>query len=335
LAALAPVRSYEADSVLLKVNAEELRNSSSVYPAWVQNQFLVLPESVPERVLALARDLTASKSNPYDRAIAIQNYLRQFPYTLEVPAPPSGRDVADYFLFDLKQGYCDYYASTMVVLARAAGLPARMVIGYSSGEYNRTTALYTVREANAHSWVEVYFPTVGWVEFEPTASQPAIERPLDSAGSEVSITAVPFRKNRDGISYGKQGTFVEKNPLIPLIEILFIFIIACWWILRRQGLYFSYTSIASIYKWVYHHGNRIYQDAPSNETPSLFAEKLKIKLGLNRRFLRPAAGELDQLTSLYLKETYSPHPVTNSEQEQAVRIWRKLFWRMLYARIIK
>lgn len=335
LGSLVEAQQYSALSLIPQLNETQLREAPQSYPREISENYLTLPNTISQRVLDLAAELTAQPQNAYDKAKAIEAYLRTYPYSLDVPALPPDKEITDYFLFELKTGYCDYYATSMVVLARAAGLPARMVIGYSSGEYNRTTALYTVREANAHSWVEVYFPTVGWVEFEPTASQPAIERPLDSAGSEVSITAVPFHKNREGISYGKQGTFVEKNPLIPLIEILFIFIIACWWILRRQGLYFSYTSIASIYKWVYHHGNRIYQESPMNETPSLFAEKLKIKLGLNRRFLRPAAGELDQLTSLYLKETYSPHPVTKSEQEQAVKIWRKLFWRMLYARVIK
>ena len=151
-----------------------MRESPSVYPDWVASQFLSLPDSVPARVLALARDLTASASTPYDRALAIENYLREFPYTLEVDAPPPGRDVADYFLFDLKQGYCDYYATSMVVLARAAGLPARLVIGYANGAYDFESAQYIVTENYAHSWVEIYFANIGWVEFEPTASQPAI-----------------------------------------------------------------------------------------------------------------------------------------------------------------
>ncbi|MBL8076826.1 MAG: transglutaminase domain-containing protein [Anaerolineales bacterium] len=334
LGSLAEAQQYSADSLVPQLNETQLREAPLTYPQEITEKYLALPDTVSKRVLNLAAELTTSQQNAYDKAKAIEAYLRTYPYTLDVPAFPPDKEIADYFLFELKTGYCDYYASSMVVLARAAGLPARMVIGYSSGDYDRTTEEYIVREGNAHSWVEVYFPTIGWVEFEPTASQPAIERPLDSAGSAALPPTAPI-KNREGISHKKQGYFVEKNPFLPLIEILLIFIIACWWTLRKQGLYFSYASIASIYKWVYHHGYRIHQDAPSNETPSLFAEKLKIKLGLNRRFLRPAAGELDQLTSLYLKETYSPHPVTKSERQQAIKIWRKLFWRMLYARTIR
>jgi transglutaminase-like putative cysteine protease len=81
-------------------------------------------------VLALARDLTATEPTPFDRARAIEAYLRTYPYTLDLPSPKLDRDVVDYFLFDLRQGYCDYYATSMVVLARAAGLPARLAVGY-------------------------------------------------------------------------------------------------------------------------------------------------------------------------------------------------------------
>ena len=171
---LQPLSRINAESILLNVSVQDLRDSPSVYPDWVRKQFLALPDSVPERVLALARDLTASERTAYDRALAIQNYLREFPYTLDIPVPPAGRDVADYFLFDLKQGYCDYYATSMVVLARAAGLPARLVVGYANGSYNFERAQYIVTENYAHSWVEIYFANIGWVEFEPTASQPAI-----------------------------------------------------------------------------------------------------------------------------------------------------------------
>ena len=191
LAALATVKSYQAESLLLNVSAQDLRNSPSVYPDWVRKQFLALPDSVPERVLALARDLTASEPTAYDRALAIQNYLREFPYTLDISAPPAGRDVADYFLFDLKQGYCDYYATSMVVLARAAGLPARLVVGYANGAYDLERAQYIVTENYAHSWVEIYFADIGWVEFEPTASQPVILYEEENESTAPVAEALP------------------------------------------------------------------------------------------------------------------------------------------------
>jgi hypothetical protein len=114
-----------------------------------------LCHSIPPRVMMLAREITAAATTPYDRARAIESYLRAFPYTLDLPAPPPQRDVADYFLFDLQKGYCDYYATAMVVMARAADLPARLGTGYAEGRYDINTARYTITEADAHSWVEV------------------------------------------------------------------------------------------------------------------------------------------------------------------------------------
>ncbi|MGE5139143.1 MAG: transglutaminase domain-containing protein, partial [Rudaea sp.] len=124
---------YIAESFLVIPTAEQLRSSGTDYPDWVEQGYLALPSAIPGRVLSLARDLTAVSRTPYDRAEAIETYLRDFPYTLDVPMPPPSRDVTDYFLFDLKRGYCDYYATAMVVLARASGLPARLVVGYGTG----------------------------------------------------------------------------------------------------------------------------------------------------------------------------------------------------------
>ena len=153
-------------------------------------RYLGLPKVTPERVLALARDLTKNAATPYDRALAIETYLRKFPYTLDVEPPPSNRDVVDYFLFTSQMGYCDYYASAMVVMARAAGLPARIVVGYASGEYDASTAQYIIRMKDAHTWAEIYFPGIGWVEFEPTASQPLILRLSGEGDSKLNSSQV-------------------------------------------------------------------------------------------------------------------------------------------------
>lgn len=181
------VGDYWAESLVPNIGEAELRAAEGDYPDWVRDRYLSLPVDVPARVLALARNVTATVPTAYDRALALETFLRSFPYTLEVPAPPSERDVVEYFLFDLRQGYCDYYATSMAVLARAAGLPARLVVGYYTGEPERSegTIRYLITEADAHSWVEVYFTGIGWVEFEPTAGRAAIERPAAAAAATV------------------------------------------------------------------------------------------------------------------------------------------------------
>ena len=154
--------SYVADSLVPIADEDRLRLEEGDYPDWVRERYLALPESVPERVETLARDLTATEPTPYGRARAIETYLRRFPYTLDVPFPPGNRDVVDYFLFDLQTGYCDYFASAMTVLARAAGLPSRLAVGYARGTYDWERARYLVTEGDAHAWSEVYFPNHGW-----------------------------------------------------------------------------------------------------------------------------------------------------------------------------
>jgi hypothetical protein len=283
----------------------------------------------------LADELTANIQNPYDKAKAIEAHLRAYPYSLDVTPPPPNQDVADYFLFDLKTGYCDYYATSMIVLARAAGLPARLVIGYSSGIYNPTKAEYVIREANAHSWVEVYFAGIGWVEFEPTANQQPVIMPEDLP--EKGITSIKPFSIRDelGVSASaKQGISLKRNLPLLATPLTGIILLAGFWFLRAQGLLRTHGSIGSIYEYVYFHGKKIYKNAPLNETPSIFADKLQSKLQTGYRWLSPAPDEIRLLTKFYLQETYSAHPITKDERIHAVKIWRKLFWRLLYARIV-
>ncbi|MCJ7716166.1 MAG: hypothetical protein MUO54_06565 [Anaerolineales bacterium] len=176
---LAEEKNYSADSLLPSGSTSELRAAGQEYTDWIIDNYLGLPESVPERVLALARDLTATEPTPYDRAVAIEQYLRKFPYTLDLPQPPLDRDIVDYFLFSAQRGYCDYYATAMVVLARAAGLPARLVTGYIGGKYDTTQEAYIITADLAHAWAEVYFPEYGWTIFEATGGRLAIDRPND------------------------------------------------------------------------------------------------------------------------------------------------------------
>jgi transglutaminase-like putative cysteine protease len=335
LAALAPVESYTAESLLLEVTANELRNSPAAYPDWVRDEFLELPDSVPERVLALARDLTASEPTPYDRAIAIQDYLREFPYTLDVQGPPASRDVADYFLFDLKQGYCDYYATTMIVLARAAGLPARMVVGYASGLYEAEQAQYLVTENYAHSWVEIYFAEIGWVEFEPTASQPAILYAQE--GEAIAPVAAPQAEE----SFGTQFTlFFQRLNLwfAALVLVAFLFAWAAWDSMRLAHLHPS-RAIQLLYTRLRRLARPVSGTLSINQTAHQYASHLTARLsGLMDRprfgtWLSPSSDEVHHLTELYARSLFAPSPLTRADVTSAVSTWSRLRWRLLLANI--
>lgn len=195
----APVSRYDVVSSVPAVSVQTLQNT----PGWrgpepVEGSesrplppglavHLTLPSSVTERTRQLAGELAAGRTSTYDIAAAIEGYLRGFPYDLDVPGPPEGVDVTDFFLFDLARGYCDYYATAFITLARLNGLPARFATGYISSRWDWERQEWVITEAEAHSWPEVYFPDLGWIPFEPTAGRPSLERT-----GLPSINARPF-----------------------------------------------------------------------------------------------------------------------------------------------
>jgi transglutaminase-like putative cysteine protease len=162
---------YDVTSDVGQPPPELLRAAPTDYPLQIRYPYLTLP-SLDPRIPALARQLTAAYDNPYDKAREVARYLRtQFGYTLELPDHPVADPLA-YFLFERRRGHCEYFATAMTVLLRTQGIPARMVNGFQTGEYNDVGGNYIVRAQNAHTWVEVYFPGVGWVEFDPTPPDP-------------------------------------------------------------------------------------------------------------------------------------------------------------------
>lgn len=132
--------------------------------------YLDLPPEVKPRVYALAKEITKGATNDYDRAVAIESWLKEnLGYTLEMISPGQMEPV-EYFLFERKLGHCEYFSSAMSILARAVGVPTRNVNGFLGGEWNEYDDYIAVRAGDAHSWVEVFFPGHGWVTFDPTPS---------------------------------------------------------------------------------------------------------------------------------------------------------------------
>ncbi|MGD8968909.1 MAG: transglutaminase-like domain-containing protein, partial [Anaerolineae bacterium] len=344
--------SYRADSLVPIANEKRLRADGSDYPGWVRERYLGLPESVPERVLALARDLTATEPTPYGRAQAIEMYLRRFPYTLDVPLPPGGRDVVDYFLFDLRKGYCDYYASAMTVLARAAGLPSRLAVGYASGSYDWDNARYVVTEADAHAWPEIYFPSHGWVRFEPTAGVAPVEH-TDEANSPT--WAEPEEALEPAVSgWGIVQWTWWQGMIGGLVAVGLA--AGAWWALDRWRLLRQQpvAALASLYGRLRRCGRRLKVPMQAGDTPHEFGaafegwladaargrsrdelERGRRGTGQGRLGAAVAAGaeELAWLTGLYARASYSQRSPGADERARAVRVWGRLRWRLVLARL--
>lgn len=157
----------------------ELRETDADYPLWVREKYLQLPGDFSPRIVELAKQITVPYDNSFDKALAITNFLRnEIEYSGIVELPDEDVDPLEYFLFESKRGFCNYYATAEVLMLRSVGIPARMAVGYAQGEPNQQNSIYIVRERDLHAWPEVYFSDYGWVEFEPTTSQDPLERPL-------------------------------------------------------------------------------------------------------------------------------------------------------------
>jgi transglutaminase-like putative cysteine protease len=158
---------YEAESNIMTATPAELRRTGRNYPEEIQVTNLSLPALDP-RIPRLAAEITSSASNDFDKAAAIENHLRtRFGYTLQLPRTHVKDPIAN-FLFERKQGHCEYFASAMAVMLRTLGIPSRVVNGFRSDEFNDLTGNYVVRAKDAHAWVEAYFPGYGWQTFDPT-----------------------------------------------------------------------------------------------------------------------------------------------------------------------
>ena len=158
---------YDVVSQLPDTPPEALRNASQAYPETIRTLYLQLPK-LDARIPAMARTITARAANSYDKARAIENYLRNnYGYTLDLSGTPPVDPLA-YFLFEKHAGHCEYFAAAMTVMMRAVGVPTRYVNGFLPGEYNDIGGDYIIRASDAHSWVEVFFPGYGWITFDPT-----------------------------------------------------------------------------------------------------------------------------------------------------------------------
>jgi transglutaminase-like putative cysteine protease len=160
------VNIYEADSDISRPSAGQLREAGELLPKFALS-YLQLPE-LDARIPRLAVQITASSSNNYDKAVALEGYLQShYGYTLQLPRVPVADPLAN-FLFERRQGHCEYFASSMAVMLRTLRIPSRVVNGFRSEEFNDLSGNYVVRAKNAHAWVEAYFPGYGWVTFDPT-----------------------------------------------------------------------------------------------------------------------------------------------------------------------
>ncbi|GAA4750340.1 hypothetical protein GCM10025783_23560 [Amnibacterium soli] len=223
------VGSYVVRSAQVDATASQLRAASVSVPAG-DEQSLAMPSNVPSIIRTTAERWTRNASNPYDIALAIQNQLRNgaFSYDEQTPAEQGydgdGLGVIAKFL-SVKAGYCIHYASTMAVMARLEGIPARIVVGYQPGETRVGSSARTVSSDDLHAWPELYFDGIGWVRFEPTPGRGAVpsyaplptadvtSTPTPGASSAAAATPVPTESD-PAAAANRGGTGVATGALL-------------------------------------------------------------------------------------------------------------------------
>jgi transglutaminase-like putative cysteine protease len=182
---------YSTVSLMSVADADYLRTLPPAYPPYITNRYLQLPANFDTRVRDLAYTVAGNMPTTYDQAKAVERWLRENITYNEAPAPPPiGVDMVSHVLFTNREGYCTYYASAMILMLRSMGIPARMAAGFAQGIWDPATGSYLVRERDAHTWVEVYFPNAGWIEFEPTSAQEPVDRP-DQQSIQPTSTPSP------------------------------------------------------------------------------------------------------------------------------------------------
>jgi transglutaminase-like putative cysteine protease len=286
--------------------------------------YLALPETITDRTRRLAADLTSGISSPYLQAQAIERYLRSFPYDLDIPPPPEGVvDVADWFLFELQRGYCDYYATAFAVLARSAGLPTRFVTGYAPGSWQPYEQLWNVTAAQSHSWPELYLPAVGWVPFEPTAGRATLVR-TGQASAPVSTPVAPLPP---------PPAPVEEpwNPemLVWLLPLALLFW-GVWrlWSGQRERRADPWQALQT---W----GARMGRPRSDDETPLEYGEALALlaeewalqprgDAGAARQLARTVSSESRALGAAAANALYAPPSARPTAADEAQAHWQRL-----------
>jgi hypothetical protein len=266
--------------------------------------FLQLP-TLPPRVGETARALTKDSLSTYDKALALEAFLRELPYSYQVTAPPAQGDVVEQFLFDMRQGYCTYYASAMAVLARSIGIPARVAIGYSTGEYDPNTRTYTIYEQFAHSWPELYIDG-RWLPFEPT---PVL--PLPARGTDVQESA-PVQPAPAPVE-PEQGW---RGPLVWLLVLVVfgVLTLAGLGVFRQRR---SIPLIAQVQAGFERLGRQLGVPWPSGATLSEYGELLGARI-------QDAPSEVKNVATLLGTARYAGRPLTGEEERHLDENWRRV-----------
>lgn len=327
---LKPNQRYTAIVSISTNTPAELSQAGEDYAPWIIDYYLQLPDSLPEQVRQLSRSLTEEAETAYDKVITIKHFLNEFKYNEEVKDPPKGADGVDYFLFEQQEGDCVNFASTMVVMLRSIGVPARLVAGYLPGTFNENTGSFMIRARNYHTWAEVYFPGYGWVEFEATTRLETREFDIFNAGDDDQ----DFFDEEDEELSAPSGTSLEETDLRKqpgqnspsgIISITFLLLLALGIVLYRWLRHFREAEQApEVYARMSFLASLIKSGPRPPETPLEYCARLALLL--------PAQAEaIDHIAQAYVESRFSSRKKLFLPQQVILQ----RYWRDVYRALLK
>jgi transglutaminase-like putative cysteine protease len=340
-------KSYQAWGTVSTARADPLRRAGTDYPYWVRERYLQLPADMSTQVSDLAATIAAPHTTPYDQADALTNWLRtNIAYNEAAEAAPVDTDPLEYLLFESQEGYCNYYAAALAVMLRSKGIPARMVAGYARGTWQAELGIYRVHSSDAHTWVEVFFPGFGWVEFEPTAAQPAIVRTPPS-GTESSRAGADERDRSlqeagpdllEGDEWGEQlpeeggglswVEFLSSTPGLILAGAVVLALATgvAALLLGRQSTR-GMSVVTQVYDRMSRFGRWLRVQLLPSQTPYERAALLTAAAP-------KATAPIDVITDLYVEERFGQDR-EGTFDERAVRAWRELWPALLQESVLR
>jgi hypothetical protein len=311
------------------------------YNPAVLHAYTQLPDKIDPQIALLAENITKHSTSMYDKVTALETYLREnYTYTVDVHRP-ADQEAVSWFLFRSgNKGFCNYFASSMAVMARTLGIPARVVVGYTNGTVDASHHQRVIRGSDAHAWTQIYFAGYGWVNFEPSRSFATFVRPqpnqFAAAGNSQSLTGANVdsqglrqnKKNvhvRDTSDGGDTGTATGQSGSQPvgialgsvILLVLFAGILfSIWWkrLFRRYSLATQlYGRVCLLASWA---GIKL----SYSQTPYEYMQELSVAAP-------QAAPSLERLGDIYVRERWADpesleHPQRNGELEHLPGMWK-------------
>lgn len=315
LRSLEPGKRYTATAQFPNAGPADLLKGGEDYPQRITDRYLQLSPAFPQRVRQLAATVTKDARTPYDKAVAIREYLSQITYSLVINAPPPDADGVEYFLFTEKAGYCTYFASAMAVMLRSVGVPARLSVGYMPGVWEEDSQSYVIRDLDYHAWPEVYFPGYGWVEFEATPGRSLDDSVADFLAEEEFLDEELLVDPSQDLDSSVTSAETLRWALLGFVALALVLGLGAY---RRLLSTTGLGTASAIYARLCLLASLVRLGNKPQQTPFEYSTRLSATLPQK-------SGAINNIVQAYVASQYSPHKALNPSEKGSLReSWRQV-----------